>query len=178
MSERICSVDDCGREHSGHGLCKMHLKRLRRTASTDDPRRTPRQRFDALVMRTDGCWLWQGGADHRGYGSFWRDGKGRLAHRESYEMHVGPIPSGMQLDHLCRTPRCVRPDHLEPVTGRVNLLRGSGFAAVNAAKTHCIHGHLLAGDNLRIDREGKRRCEECRRERNRRWRERKRQLAS
>lgn len=142
------------------------------------------ERVDVRFMRkvepvSSGCWLWRGGADVRGYGTFWREGKGHPAHRVSYELHIGPIPDGLHLDHLCRTPRCVRPDHLEPVTPRENLMRSSTTqAAINAAKTHCVHGHLLAGDNLHIDPEGKRRCNQCRRERVRRWRARKARLSA
>lgn len=177
MRERTyCTVDGCDRGNYGHGLCWMHYKRQRDHGSTDDPRPSVGQRFAALVAKSDGCWLWQGGADLRGYGTFWRDGKNHPAHRVSYELYVGAIPDDMHLDHLCRTPRCVRPDHLEPVTPRENLMRGSTTqAAINAAKTHCIHDHPLAGGNLHIDKDGKRRCNACRRERVRRWRERKRQ---
>jgi hypothetical protein len=93
-----------------------------------------------------GCWLWTGTTGRDGYGKIGvkrADGTWRSlrAHRVSYEIHVGPIPDGLHLDHLCRNRRCVRPDHLEPVTNRVNSLRGAGACAVNAVKTHCRRGH-------------------------------------
>jgi hypothetical protein len=105
-------------------------------------------------------------------------GKVLLAHRVSYELVKGPIPEGLHLDHLCRTPLCVNPDHLEPVTHRENLLRGNTFAARNAAKTHCVQGHELTPDNLylRKDRIG-RMCMTCRRNQDLKRRPRQRKTA-
>lgn len=100
-------------------------------------------RFWAKVDRTGEHWLWTGCVVRR-YGQFGRT----RAHRYAYELLVGPIPPGYQLDHLCRTPLCVRPDHLEPVTPRENTLRGNGPTARHARKTHCIRGHALVGDNV------------------------------
>lgn len=92
------------------------------------------------------CWLWTGNGER--YGAFVvGQGRARRAHVVCYEAMVGLIPNGLQLDHLCRVTKCVRPDHLEPVTGRENVLRGTGFAAVNAVKTHCVHGHEFTPAN-------------------------------
>lgn len=87
----------------------------------------------------DGCWLWVG-AKARGYGHIRRDGKDIMAHRLFYSTLVGPITEPT-IDHLCRVPACVRPDHLEPVSYRENLLRGNTLTAQNAAKTTCPRGH-------------------------------------
>ncbi len=84
------------------------------------------------------------------------------AHRFSYRHHVGEIPEGLELDHLCRIRHCVNPLHLEPVTGKVNLMRGDTHAAINASKTHCPYGHQYSGDNLRIAYNGQRFCRACR----------------
>lgn len=108
-----------------------------------------------------GCWDWHGGKSDRGYGSISLDGRSHQAHRVSYELYVGPIPDGLQIDHLCRNRGCINPAHLEPVTCRENVRRGEGPSAVNATRTHCKHGHPLSGDNLRISRNGKRRCRAC-----------------
>lgn len=93
------------------------------------------------------CWLWTAGTngltERNGYGRIWVVDRDVLAHRWSYEALVGPIPEGLELDHLCRVHLCVRPSHLEPVTTRVNNLRGTSVAAVNALKTHCPQGHEL-----------------------------------
>lgn len=98
------------------------------------------------------CWVWTGAKTNAGYGQLGRRMGGKqfsmMAHRLAYEAVVGPIPDGLQIDHLCRVPSCVRPDHLEPVTLKENLMRGVGPSAINAKKTTCKRGHPLSGDNL------------------------------
>ena len=113
----------------------------------------------------DGCWLWSGYVQKSGYASYTKmvDGKRPLAHRFTYEALVGPIPEGMVLDHLCRNRACVNPSHLEPVSMQENILRGEGFAATNAQKTHCKHGHPFDDENTWVYR-GLRHCRTCRRE--------------
>src|SRR3990167_2082971 len=94
------------------------------------------------------CWLWTASKNPHGYGQFVMeyevDGaprkQARGAHRVAYEMAHGPIPKGMQLDHLCHVRACVNDAHLEVVTQQTNLLRGDTFQAKNAAKTHCPKG--------------------------------------
>lgn len=123
-------------------------------------------RFWTKVRKTKACWLWLAGLDGHGYGKFTEGGRQRAAHRLAYEALVGPIPAGMQLDHLCRTRRCVNPAHLEPVTNRENAARGDAGmarAAQQLAKTHCPAGHPFAGDNVQFRPDGRRRCRECRR---------------
>jgi hypothetical protein len=103
--------------------------------------RPAEERFWEKVNKTDTCWLWTGSSLFRGYGQLRVKGKLVLAHRFAYELTIGPIPLGLTLDHLCRTPACVHPQHLEPVTHAENVLRGVGPAAANARKTHCPQGH-------------------------------------
>lgn len=120
------------------------------------------------------CWIWRGhinGATK--YGVIWREGKARLAHRWVYQREVGAIPMGMVLDHLCRVPACVNPEHLEPVTNAENVLRGFGPFAVNARKTHCPRGHEYTPDNTYITKQGFRNCRSCSREKAAERRERK-----
>ncbi len=122
----------------------------------------------AKVEVTGACWYWTA-ARIVGYGRF-RTASGRFlpAHRLSYEHFVGPIPPGMHPDHLCRNPSGIRPDHLEPVTVRENLLRSSlTEAAKNAAKTHCPQGHPYDEANTLVSGRG-RHCRACIRERDRR----------
>ena len=71
------------------------------------------------------CWRWTGTRDRSGYGQMKYQGRRPGAHRVSYELFVGPVPEGLELDHLCRSPECVRPDHLEPVTHAENMRRQS-----------------------------------------------------
>lgn len=143
-------------------------------------RRPALDRFAEKIALTDsGCIEWIGGDNGAGYGSFFLDWAGgrnlkALAHRWSYEYHVGPIPDGLHLDHLCRNTMCVNPEHLEAVTQQENTLRGFSVAAEHAQKTHCINGHPLSGDNLILRSNGKwRDCRECKRQKDRRYRQRK-----
>ena len=125
------------------------------------PRGAPEERFWAKVRRTDSCWLWTAGLANGGYGAFnIARGVTVKAHRFAYESLVGPIPAGMQIDHLCRVRRCVNPEHLEPVTQLVNIKRGeAGHWQIR--KTHCPHGHEYTPENT-IWRKGKyRMCRTC-----------------
>jgi hypothetical protein len=99
------------------------------------------------IKKTDTCWNWIGAKSFLGYGRFKSGGRLLLAHRFSYELHKEKIPEGLTLDHLCRNPSCVRPDHLEAVTMKENTLRGIGPAAINARKTHCKRGHEFTVEN-------------------------------
>jgi len=107
-----------------------------------------------------GCWLWTGYVDGRGYGAIGTERKLVRAHRASYEVFVGPIPSGLTIDHLCRVRCCVNPAHLEPVPFKTNVLRGESFAAVYARSDLCKNGHPFSGDNLR-ETAGRRFCRAC-----------------
>lgn len=166
---RPCSIDGCDRVHSGRGLCRFHLYRLRqngdplvsrydrspktgckaegcanphhskgycrahahRLARHGDPFGGDPDRLSTLAARLakwllvgDGCWIWTGTLDNHGYGQV-AIGGGRITrvHRVVYRLLVGPIPDGMEPDHLCRARACARPDHLEPVTHRENMRR-------------------------------------------------------
>ena len=124
-----------------------------------EPRTAIEERFWSKVRSDDsGCWLWTGHT-RRGYGGF-RDGREVAAHRWAYERCVGPIPDGLQLDHLCRTRACVRPAHMEPVTARENILRGAGLAAQRARATHCPKGHEYTAANT-YARNRHRYCKRC-----------------
>lgn len=114
------------------------------------------------------CWIWQAFINDKGYGQF-RLGSHKRAHRVSYEWARHPIPDGLVIDHLCRTRACVNPDHLEPVTSRVNTLRGETLAAECVAKTHCPQGHPYDEANTISEGNGRfRRCRECARAADRR----------
>ncbi len=129
-------------------------------------------RFWSKVAKTDGCWLWTG-ALINGYGVFSVKRKNKYAHRFCYELLVGPITDGLSLDHVCHNSaedcsggiscahrRCVRPDHLDPVTLRTNTMRSPHTRpSINASKTHCPQGHPLS----KARSNGQRLCVECNR---------------
>lgn len=119
------------------------------------------ERFQEKVLRTESCWLWIASKNKKGYGKF-SVGAGRwaLAHRWIYQKLVEEIPAGLFIDHLCRTPSCVNPSHLEVVTPAENSRRGA------LAITHCPHGHPYAGANLYVNPKGQRFCRTCGRARN------------
>ncbi len=129
------------------------------------PRRRPvRERLmEKVDVAESGCWMWTGAAIPLGYGQIHVDGKTAFAHRVSYELHVGPIPEGMPLDHLCRTPACVNPEHLEPVTHAENGRRG----IQGALKTHCANGHPWVEENIMQNGPSARCCKVCHRDRQR-----------
>jgi hypothetical protein len=115
-----------------------------------DRGKTPEDRFWRRVEVTDHCWQWTGGLSDTGYGSFRFDGASN-AHRWSYMHFKGPIPEGLQIDHLCRNRACVNPDHLEAVTCAENIRRGDAVEAMRAraaSLTHCPHGHPKTEENV------------------------------
>lgn len=121
-----------------------------------------------FVVDGSGCWLWQAALDTYGYGQVWYGGHMKRAHRVVYGQLIGPIPDGLQIDHLCRVRRCVNPQHMEPVPQRVNILRGTAPSATCATKTHCVNGHRFDDTNT-YRKSGRRECRECHREQNRKW---------
>jgi hypothetical protein len=131
-------------------------------------------RLWARIEEKDGCWLWLGTVSQQGYGKMKVGGVTRRVHRVAYELYVGPIPTGLVLDHLCRVRNCVNPDHLEAVTQHENLSRGVKTTVARAAlSTHCPHGHEFTPDNTYHTSYG-RKCRICRRESKRQYRARKR----
>jgi hypothetical protein len=135
-----------------------------------------------ITVLGNGCWQWTGsisGANKTrvpgpGYGSIrLPNGHRTGAHRAVFEILVGPIPEGTELDHLCRFTLCVNPAHLEPVTHKINMRRGHTLNRLNAAKTHCIRGHEFTPENTYVWHPGKpeqsRICRQCREDYRRNW---------
>jgi hypothetical protein len=128
-------------------------------------------RKDALAERfcrnsEDKCWPWIGSVDPDGYGLFTHGGRMYRAHRLVYELEVGEIPAGLQLDHLCRVPGCVNPNHLEPVTAAENTRRSPIHFG---SQTHCKNGHEFDEENTYLRPTGGRACKTCRRAASRRY---------
>lgn len=130
---------------------------------------TELKRFTERTEITPTCWLWTG-TTAQGYGymtapSHTGSRRSTTVHRLAYEHFIGPIPDGLHIDHLCRVRNCVNPAHLEPVTCRENIMRGTGVAAINAHKTQCTHGHPFDEANTYVGASGERECRTCRRQR-------------
>ena len=119
-----------------------------------------------------GCWEWTACLSPQGYGQFWDGNTYCLAHRFSYEIKNGKIPKGLVIDHLCRNPCCVNPEHLECVTMAENTRRGALHDVIrekHRMQTHCMRGHPLDGDNLSTKRNGHRGCKKCQKMKAKEW---------
>lgn len=139
------------------------------------------ERFAERVDRSggpDACHPFTTKPDPDGYGRIRFKGRHMLAHRAALAIAGIVVPDGMEVDHLCRNRICVNPAHLEVVTHRENGMRGFSFAAENARKTHCNHGHPLSGANLRISTSGERVCKACVRRRRKEYKARLRERAA
>lgn len=134
-----------------------------------------RERFSTkYTVDPSGCWVWTGSRDAQGYGHVCRGRREEgvaLAHRVSYELHIGPIPDGLHIDHLCRNRACVNPDHLEAVTPAENVRRSFDHPRKPPElNTHCPNGHEFTPENTRTPPSGGRKCIECARATLRRFR--------
>lgn len=182
MTVQVCVIAGCERPAHARGWCGTHYTRWHKFGDPTQvtmrhyQTRSDEERFWAKVDKSGDCWLWTARINSCGYGTFSARANGwvpRMAHRLAYEYLIGPIPVGLQLDHLCRNRACVNPEHCEPVTGRENTLRGVTLAAANAAKTHCIRGHEFTPENTNVGPSGARRCRTCSALRQRKYRRKK-----
>lgn len=189
---RGCDVAGCPGPHSARGWCNRHYQQWRRWGDPLGERPNLVERFWAKVNK-DGpipplrpdlgpCWVWTGCRHPLGYGQFSlpRDGgpfKHVAAHRFAYELLIGPVPDGLELDHLCRHPPCVNPAHNEPVTHEENMRRSphqrkpGGWSPpgdFQRAKTHCPQSHPYDTENTGVRANGHRYCRACARDRMRR----------
>lgn len=177
--ETICSVEGCERFVQARGWCDAHYLRWQRHGAVDGQIGDlflMADRFWAKVNK-DGpipefaphlgqCWDWTSNTVPNGYGQFGVRQSMRLAHRVAYELMIGEVPEGLELDHLCRRRICVRPSHLEAVTHLENMIRGMSPWAVARRNGTCLNGHDRTPENTYVY-QGKTReyvcCRICRR---------------
>jgi hypothetical protein len=110
------------------------------------------------------CWVWAGSLQKQGYGNIGVEGRTRLVHKTAFELAYGPVPDGLELDHLCRNRPCANPYHLEAVTRRVNALRGQAPMVVVHVTGICQKGHPFTPENTQVERSKSgiaRRCRAC-----------------
>ena len=156
----------CGKEFSNKKSFSNHTRRClgsveKKYTSLTHP--LTQKRFWKYVAKTSTCWVWTGSIKKDGYGEL-SGGMGRKMispHRYSYELLIGNIPQGKQIDHLCRNRCCVNPKHLEVVSQKENILRGIVPTAINAKKKMCVNGHPFDSINTRITKSGNRLCVKC-----------------
>lgn len=129
--------------------------------------------FARVVKQADGCWIWTGALNKAGYGAIGGGGKVFRTHRVMYEHLVGPIPDGLQLDHLCRVRACCNPAHLEPVTNHENWMRGQHRVVTVIRDGICQRGHVLAESGSYVRRNGGILCRVCVLANNKAYRDRK-----
>lgn len=128
MTLRRCDFRGCEQPHLAKGWCSKHYTRLLRHGSVDAFPEDTEGRFWAKVVKSPDCWEWSGSINKGGYGEFHiggRGGKVVKAHRWIFQKRNGPVPDELQIDHTCRNPRCVRPDHLRLVTAKQNAENAS-----------------------------------------------------
>lgn len=159
-----CSVQGCfgivGIK-GARGYCTKHYQMFLKTGDPCGTTAPPvEDRFFAKVEPSGICWDWTAAKDEDGYGLFITDTSTR-SHRWAYEFLVGPIPEGMELDHLCRNRGCCNPDHLEPVEPIENWRRGFSLQAINSRKAECKHGHPFDQFNTYRRPNGGRVCRTC-----------------
>ena len=133
MSDRTCVIEGCGKKQTTRTWCPMHYQRWRRLGTTDLTPRTIADRFWAKVQKTETCWLWTAFVDSLGYGMIY-DGKSRpmYASKLAYQLLVGPVPEGYDVDHRCHVHGCVNPAHLQAVTHQKNGENRSGPQSNNS----------------------------------------------
>lgn len=157
---KFCVVGSCDGFAIAHGLCSRHYQAWRKYG---DPNhvvlkqhhgKTLKERVEIYTQRGRGCWTWTGHKDPNGYGRLNVKNKPMLAHRLSYEVHVGPIPAGKVLCHRCDNPSCVNPAHLmvgEQADNVADMAR-KGRARKKGLKGSAHHQALLTEELVRTIR--------------------------
>lgn len=158
---RYCTIRGCEKPLKARGFCSAHWARWRQGRPMHEPLRWQDRQEDfwRQVRKTKTCWIWTGGINKSGYGTFSWNGHHRYTHRLAYTWLVGTIPKGLQLDHVkargCKSRACCNPAHLEPVTPEENARRAR-------LQAKCSRGHAYTKSNTywRPDGQG-RQCIKC-----------------
>lgn len=173
-----CSIDACPKPVHARGWCRTHYMRWKRTGTPEAANVQlpwPANLLERSEPQPNGCVHFTGATSPSGYGNVFVEGSSRRAHRAAYELFVGPIPDGLTIDHLCHNDddtcpggplclhrRCVNPTHLAPKSIADNTAASpKSVGSINAAKTHCIHGHPFDEDNTARRSNGHRQCKAC-----------------
>jgi hypothetical protein len=142
MTKSTCAIDGCESLARKRSMCIKHYDRVRRTGRHESPKDLPEhERFMVSVDRSGSCWVWVGAIHTKGYGNFNYKGTSRYAHRYSYEHHVGVIPDGMYVDHICHNRSCVNPEHLRLATPRANNEYRKGPQVNNSCGYRGVYFH-------------------------------------
>lgn len=166
-----CAVGGCVKTVQARGLCAMHYARALRAErgiAAPEKNRVGVDPLTKIIARCEIglCWSWQRGQSSSGYGVVAYGGRNHYTHRAMWELLIGPIPAGMEIDHLCKNKLCCNPEHLEPVTPRVNKLRSGSPSGRHARREVCDQGHPFSEENTVI-RHGYRTCRTCTRDKSR-----------
>jgi hypothetical protein len=170
---RVCSIEGCDRVVLARGMCRRHYENQRNYGHAIPRKEWPlieRLRSVGWDVTPAGCWEWRGAKNEHGYARY---GKNLRVSRLIYREMVGQFDDDLEILHRCDNPPCVNPDHLRPDTHAANMadMAAKGRHWMNEW-THCPNGHPYGDD--RPTASSNNRCKECARERNRRYRERKR----
>ena len=121
------------------------------------------ERFEAKIDKSGDCWLWTGGDTGNGlfYGKFWDGSRKVLAHRYAYMVHWGEIPEGLEVDHTCRVPKCVKPEHLRLLTRTQNMHNRDDYRFKPDGSVICGKGHMIVDNNKYTRPDGRIECRVC-----------------
>lgn len=157
----LCGLDGCDKPYYFSGVCAGHYSRRVRkgdqasTAPLESRHYDPERGFAARTEPRGDCLVWVGWLTSQGYGKFKTGGKHVAAHRYAWERVNGPIPEGMQIDHICHNPACVKAEHLRPATQPENVRNLSGPTANNKHSGVRNVGKMGERWRVRITKDGK-----------------------
>lgn len=142
MQNNTCTIEGCETKHKARGLCKNHynewyrINRPRKSRSKPEVAArklaTKEQLFLTKAIKSEGCWGWSGTLSPTGYTTLNAERKKWFGHRVSFEMHIGPIPDGFDIDHKCHNKSCTNPDHLQAVSRKENKENTNGAYKCNS----------------------------------------------